>query len=112
MVVLGDGLVERRRCTLPTTFCAVDGEHGSYAWLLWRLYIVSCKCEEIDSVFSLHLANSSCLKQIWLIPSATAPNFATLIVTRFFGGGASSVSINIVGGTITGMCPCKREEAE
>ncbi|KAK7560721.1 putative MFS multidrug transporter [Phyllosticta citricarpa] len=38
---------------------------------------------------------------IWLIPSATAPNFATLIVTRFFGGGASSVSINIVGGTIT-----------
>ncbi|KAF2086509.1 MFS general substrate transporter [Saccharata proteae CBS 121410] len=38
---------------------------------------------------------------IWLIPSAVAPNFATLIVTRFFGGGASSVSINIVGGTIT-----------
>lgn len=38
---------------------------------------------------------------IWLIPSATAPNFATLIITRFFGGGASSVSINIVGGTIT-----------
>ncbi|KAK5128047.1 hypothetical protein LTR85_005164 [Meristemomyces frigidus] len=38
---------------------------------------------------------------IWLIPSATAPNFATLIVTRFFGGGASSVSINLVGGTIT-----------
>jgi MFS family permease len=38
---------------------------------------------------------------IWLIPSATAPNFATLIVTRFFGGGASSVSINIVSGTLT-----------
>ena len=38
---------------------------------------------------------------IWLIPSATAPNFATLVVTRFFGGGASSVSINLVGGSIT-----------
>jgi MFS family permease len=38
---------------------------------------------------------------IWLIPSATAPNFATLVVTRFFGGGASSVSINIVSGTLT-----------
>ncbi|KAF2716778.1 MFS general substrate transporter [Polychaeton citri CBS 116435] len=38
---------------------------------------------------------------IWLIPSATAPNFATMIVTRFFGGGASSVSINLVGGSIT-----------
>ncbi|KAF2144144.1 uncharacterized protein K452DRAFT_246347 [Aplosporella prunicola CBS 121167] len=37
---------------------------------------------------------------IWLLPSAFAPNFATLIVTRLFGGGASSVSINIVGGTI------------
>jgi len=38
---------------------------------------------------------------IWLFPSAFAPNFAALVVTRFFGGGASSVSINIVGGTIT-----------
>lgn len=38
---------------------------------------------------------------IWLIPSATAPNFATLVVTRFFGGGASSVAINLVGGSIT-----------
>jgi MFS family permease len=47
---------------------------------------------------------------IWLIPSATAPNFATLIVTRFFGGGASSVSINIVGGTITGEYTCRTRE--
>lgn len=38
---------------------------------------------------------------IWLIPCAFAPNFATLVIARFFGGGASSVSINIVGGTIT-----------
>lgn len=28
-------------------------------------------------------------------------NFATILVTRFFAGGASSVAINVVGGTIT-----------
>ncbi|KAJ5117931.1 hypothetical protein N7448_004418 [Penicillium atrosanguineum] len=38
---------------------------------------------------------------ISLFPSAFAQNFATLVVTRFFGGGASSVSINIVGGSIS-----------
>ncbi|KAJ9639541.1 hypothetical protein H2199_006576 [Coniosporium tulheliwenetii] len=38
---------------------------------------------------------------IFLLPSALARNYATLVITRFFGGGASSVSINIVGGTIT-----------
>ncbi|OJJ32505.1 hypothetical protein ASPWEDRAFT_54102 [Aspergillus wentii DTO 134E9] len=38
---------------------------------------------------------------ISLFPSAFAQNFATLVVTRFFGGGGSSVSINIVGGSIT-----------
>ncbi|CAG8942471.1 unnamed protein product [Penicillium salamii] len=38
---------------------------------------------------------------ISLFPSAFANNFATLVVTRFFGGGASSVSINIVGGSIS-----------
>ncbi|ROW08902.1 hypothetical protein VMCG_02868 [Cytospora schulzeri] len=36
----------------------------------------------------------------FLFGSAFAQNYATLIVTRFFGGGASSVSINIVGGSI------------
>ncbi|KAL3480451.1 major facilitator superfamily domain-containing protein [Aspergillus californicus] len=36
-----------------------------------------------------------------LFGSAFAQNFATLVVTRFFGGGASSVSINIVGGSIS-----------
>lgn len=38
---------------------------------------------------------------VWMVPSGVARNFATLIVTRFFDGGCSSVSINIVGGTIT-----------
>ncbi|KAF2862414.1 MFS general substrate transporter [Piedraia hortae CBS 480.64] len=38
---------------------------------------------------------------VWLLPSALAPNYATLVITRFFGGGASSVSINLVGGSIT-----------
>lgn len=38
---------------------------------------------------------------ISLFPSAFAENYATLVVTRFFGGGASSVSINIVGGSIS-----------
>ncbi|CDM30182.1 hypothetical protein DTO013E5_8553 [Penicillium roqueforti] len=38
---------------------------------------------------------------ISLFPSAFAKNFATLIVTRFFGGGASSTAINIVGGSIS-----------
>ncbi|PWY72163.1 MFS general substrate transporter [Aspergillus sclerotioniger CBS 115572] len=38
---------------------------------------------------------------ISLFPSAFAQNYATLVVTRFFGGGGSSVSINIVGGSIS-----------
>ncbi|KAK8865569.1 hypothetical protein IAR55_000713 [Kwoniella newhampshirensis] len=37
---------------------------------------------------------------IFLVPSGIATDFATMITTRFFGGGASSVAINIVGGTI------------
>lgn len=37
---------------------------------------------------------------IFLFPSAWANGLATMIVTRFIGGGASSVSINIVGGSI------------
>jgi len=48
---------------------------------------------------------------IWLFPSAFAPNFATLVVTRFFGGGASSVSINIVGGTITDIWKGDKERS-
>ncbi|KAI4943696.1 hypothetical protein J4E86_009661 [Alternaria arbusti] len=39
--------------------------------------------------------------ELFLFGSAFADNFATLVVTRFFGGGASSVSINIVGGSIS-----------
>ncbi|KAH7121271.1 MFS multidrug transporter-like protein [Dendryphion nanum] len=39
--------------------------------------------------------------ELFLFGSAFADNFATLVITRFFGGGASSVSINIVGGSIS-----------
>lgn len=38
---------------------------------------------------------------IFLIPCAVAQNFETMVICRFFGGGASSVAINIVGGTIS-----------
>ncbi|KAK6600063.1 major facilitator superfamily transporter [Botrytis cinerea] len=38
---------------------------------------------------------------IFLIPCGVAQNFETMVVCRFFGGGASSVAINIVGGTIS-----------
>lgn len=38
---------------------------------------------------------------ISLFPSAFAQNFATLVVTRFFGGGAAASTINIVGGSIS-----------
>ncbi|CAD6446370.1 0c9095f5-8294-4019-bb6a-832460ceb797-CDS [Sclerotinia trifoliorum] len=38
---------------------------------------------------------------IFLIPCGVARNFQTMVVCRFFGGGASSVAINIVGGTIS-----------
>ena len=31
-------------------------------------------------------------------PIAIADNFATIVVTRFFDGGASSVAIDLVGG--------------
>lgn len=49
MVVLGDGFMERRRRSLPIAVCALDGEHGSYAWLLWCLFLVSRKCEVHES---------------------------------------------------------------
>ncbi|KAL1643906.1 hypothetical protein SLS58_004580 [Diplodia intermedia] len=58
----------------------------------WLLTITTC--------FIL-LQGSYIMFLIWMVPSAVAKNFATLIVTRFFDGGFSSVSINIVGGTIT-----------
>ncbi|CAL3966404.1 unnamed protein product [Diplocarpon coronariae] len=38
---------------------------------------------------------------IFLVPCGVAQNFETMVVCRFFGGGASSVAINIVGGTIS-----------
>ncbi|KAJ5279826.1 Major facilitator superfamily domain general substrate transporter [Penicillium angulare] len=42
---------------------------------------------------------------IWMFPSAFAPNLATLVVTRFFGGGAAASTINIVGGMIADIWP-------
>ena len=48
---------------------------------------------------------------IFLIPSALAHNFATIVVTRFFCGGASSVAINIVGGTITDIWKGDRQRS-
>ncbi|PVH94531.1 MFS multidrug transporter-like protein [Periconia macrospinosa] len=39
--------------------------------------------------------------ELFLLGSAFADNFATLVVTRFFAGGASSVAINEVGGSIS-----------
>ncbi|ODN92741.1 multidrug transporter [Cryptococcus wingfieldii CBS 7118] len=48
---------------------------------------------------------------IFLIPSGVGTNFATMIVTRFFGGGASSVSINIVGGTIADIWKGPKERS-
>ena len=39
--------------------------------------------------------------ELSLFGSAFAENFATLVVTRFLGGGGSSVAINIVGGSIS-----------
>lgn len=44
MAVLGDSLVERWRGSLSIALCAIDGEHGAYAWLLWRLHSVPCEC--------------------------------------------------------------------
>lgn len=38
--------------------------------------------------------------EIFLFPTAFGMNFATLVVTRFIGGGGSSVAINLVGGSI------------
>lgn len=38
---------------------------------------------------------------LWLIPLALSPNFGTILITRFFGGGSSPVALTIVAGTIT-----------
>ena len=48
---------------------------------------------------------------VFLLPSALAQNFATIVVTRFFCGGASSVAINIVGGTTTDIWKGDRERS-
>ncbi|CAD0110080.1 unnamed protein product, partial [Aureobasidium uvarum] len=48
---------------------------------------------------------------IFLFPSAFAQNFATMVVTRFIGGGASSVSINLVGGSISDLYRTEKERS-
>ncbi|TIA26952.1 putative multidrug transporter [Aureobasidium pullulans] len=48
---------------------------------------------------------------IFLFPSAWAHNFATMVVTRFIGGGASSVSINLVGGSISDLYRTEKERS-
>ena len=48
---------------------------------------------------------------IFLFPSAWAHGLATMVTTRFIGGGASSVSINIVGGTITDIWKGDRDRS-
>lgn len=56
------------------------------------------------SLFCSHLTIlqvSYIVFELFLFGSAFADNFATLVVTRFFGGGGSSVAINIVGGSIS-----------
>merc|ERR1719301_429106 len=37
---------------------------------------------------------------IWIIPSAVAPNIATMIVSRFFDGFAGSTFLAVSGGTV------------
>ncbi|KAH0296332.1 putative multidrug transporter, partial [Aureobasidium melanogenum] len=48
---------------------------------------------------------------IFLFPSAFAQNFATMVVTRFIGGGSSSVSINLVGGSISDLYRTEKERS-
>jgi hypothetical protein len=38
---------------------------------------------------------------IFFVPCEVARGFTTMVICRFFGGGASSVAINIVSGTIS-----------
>jgi MFS family permease len=38
---------------------------------------------------------------VFLVPCGVARGFTTMVICRFFGGGASSVAINIFGGTIS-----------
>jgi hypothetical protein len=43
MAVLGDCIVERRRGSISTALCTIDGEHWPYAWLLRRVHFVPGK---------------------------------------------------------------------
>lgn len=95
---LGDRLLEHGRRYLPLAVRPLDRDVGTHARLL-------CTRPFLHPP-SLH-ANGDQIAyivfEIFLFPSAFAQNYATLVVTRFFGGGASSVSINIVGGSIADL---------
>jgi len=65
---------------------------------LWPLLLVSLTetAGRIPGYFMSYI-----IFKIFLFPTAFAKNFATIVVTRFIGGGASSVAINLVGGSIS-----------
>lgn len=77
--ILGYGELERGCCAVSARFCPIDREYGKDARLICCVYNLR------DFPISL----SICQK------------FCNLVVTRFFGGSASSVSINVVGGSIS-----------
>lgn len=54
-----------------------------------------CTANQLDSYFGAYI-----IFTISLFGTAFAQNYATIVVTRFIGGGGSSVAINIVGGSI------------
>jgi MFS family permease len=94
--LLGDVFMEYGRCSFPTPIRTFDREHWPHAWLLR-------KSRRLPKIFLLLTTTKVAyiVFELFLFGSAFADNFATLVVTRFFGGGASSVSINIVGGSIS-----------
>jgi MFS family permease len=48
---------------------------------------------------------------MWLFQSAFASNFATLVIARFFGGGASAIVIHVVGSSITDIWKRDRDKS-
>ncbi|OCK91496.1 uncharacterized protein K441DRAFT_208736 [Cenococcum geophilum 1.58] len=77
--IFGYGELERGCCAVSARFCPLMENTG-----------------RMPGSFVAYI-----IFKIFLFPSAFAQKFATLVVTRLFGGGASSVSINIVGGSIS-----------
>ena len=95
MAVLGNGLMERRRGSLPIALRALDGKHGSYARLLWSVYLVPRKCDEHEPVLSLHSTNSFCLNRYGSFlpqPRQTSRHWSLL---------ASSVAVRVQSASIS-----------